>query len=297
MHVSEPLVDPGAVVIAFDGADVPSVAVETLIRSYAAHEMGLLRRFFSIFGGIEPGGVFVEEDDDDDVDVDVDPFDDEDRDEEPLLEGKVALDGVSLHVSGPGCVALVGPTGCGKSLLLRAIAGLTPPSHGRIVVRGTVAPAFGSLVRLFPRTGKVRAAVPVLASYVGMSPRRARRALPRISELLDDPDLGGRWNAQVAAVTRHHLVLATLLALDPQILLLDMPLPSGAVGERCRGLIRELKQSGGLVLVSGRSASDVEWIADRVVTMERGQLLRAETLHEALDREAAATAEDATAVP
>ena len=49
----------------------------------------------------------------------------------------VALDGVDLAVPSGGIVALIGPNGCGKSTMLRAIAGLLTPSRGTVELGGT----------------------------------------------------------------------------------------------------------------------------------------------------------------
>jgi NitT/TauT family transport system ATP-binding protein len=50
-----------------------------------------------------------------------------------------ALAGVELSVGTGELVALLGPTGCGKSTLLRVVSDLTPPSAGRVEVRGAPA--------------------------------------------------------------------------------------------------------------------------------------------------------------
>jgi len=292
MRVSEASVDPNAVVVSFGGEEEPSIDVHTLHRRYLPAAVGPLHRFFSKFGGIEPGAVLDDGDDDDDDDDDDDRYDD--VDDESRGPGTVALDEISLHVSGAGCVALVGPRGCGKSVLLRAIAGITPPTSGRIVVRGATAPAFDLFIKVMPRTGKVRDAVVSLAVAVGISARRARRALPDVCELLGDPELPSRWNSHLSIETRRDLVLATFLSLDSDILLLDIPISDGPVGERCRDRIRELKQTGTLVIVSGNSLDEVEWIADRVLTMRRGRLVGAEDFDTAFRRAAVGDASDSS---
>ncbi|MBA2513031.1 MAG: ATP-binding cassette domain-containing protein, partial [Solirubrobacterales bacterium] len=57
------------------------------------------------------------------------------------VHGRRVVDGVTLQAHGRSVVALVGPAGSGKTVLLKLIGGLVPPSDGRVVVRGTVAPA------------------------------------------------------------------------------------------------------------------------------------------------------------
>ena len=70
MRVSEASVDPNAVVVSFGGEEEPSIDVHTLHRRYLPAAVGPLHRFFSKFGGIEPGAVLDDGDDDDDDDDD-----------------------------------------------------------------------------------------------------------------------------------------------------------------------------------------------------------------------------------
>ncbi len=51
-------------------------------------------------------------------------------------ENTVALDGVSVEISGGDFVVLLGPSGAGKSTLLRVLNGLTPPTEGRVEIHG-----------------------------------------------------------------------------------------------------------------------------------------------------------------
>ncbi len=49
-----------------------------------------------------------------------------------LYNGKRALDAIDLEIAGGELIALLGSSGCGKTTLLRCIAGLTEPEEGRI---------------------------------------------------------------------------------------------------------------------------------------------------------------------
>jgi ABC-type sulfate/molybdate transport systems ATPase subunit len=265
-----------AIVVKLEG-DGPSVSVEAISRSYAPPVFGAIHRFFARFGGIEPGAEF--EDDDDD-------FPDDEQDEEAQFAASVALDRVSLEIAGTGCVAFVGPSASGKSVLLRAIAGVAAPSEGRVVVRGTVAPALATLGSLLPKTGKVARAVPTYARMVRFSGRRARRALPEICELVGDPELATKPMPLLTRRTRNAVILATLLVSEPDIFLLDLELPGTAFDGRFRERLQELKRDA-LVLVTGRDVESVAWIADHVVTMQRGRLVASHPVAVALERERA----------
>ena len=275
MPVSEQATD--AIVVKLEG-DSPSVSMQAMSRRYAPPTFGAVHRFFARFGGIEPGAELDDDDDDD--------FPDDEEDEDARVAASLALDGVSLEIVGRGCVAFVGPRGSGKSVLLRAIAGVTAPSEGRVVVRGTVAPALETLAILLPKTGKMARAVPTYARLVRFSGRRARRALPEICELVGDPELGAKPMPLLTRLTRNAVIVATLVALEPDIFLLDIDLPGTAFDSRFRGRLQELRRNA-LVLVAGRDVESVAWIADHVVTMQRGRLVASHPVAVALERERA----------
>ena len=51
-----------------------------------------------------------------------------------------ALRDITLEIAGGSTVGIIGPNGAGKTTLLGVIAGITPPTRGRVSVRGTIAP-------------------------------------------------------------------------------------------------------------------------------------------------------------
>lgn len=268
----------GGVTVVFDDLGIPSVSVEAVSRVYAPPRRGRLHRVFSVFGGVgvDPGLVDDDEDDDDDDSV-------LDEDESVSAgETRVALEDVTLRVAGGGCVALVGPSGSGKSVLLREIAGVAPPSSGRIVVTGRVAPLIRSLLQVVPRYGSVRKALPLAAHFVRLPIADARARLPEILELAGEPGLA---DAQIGAVSpkrRLNLLFALMLSLDPDILVVDGPLPPGQAGTRFRDRILELKQAGALVLVADRTVDGVRWVADEVVYLDGGRLLGSKRIEDAV---------------
>jgi tungstate transport system ATP-binding protein len=270
------LADPLELTIAL-GEDAPLVSIESVSRRYAQLTIGRTRRAFSKLGGIEgdPGSL----DDDDDDDDDAGGFDDlEEEGQTIVTDGTLALDAVSLRISGGGCVALVGPPGAGKSVLLRTIAGLTPPGSGRVVVKGLVAPILASLTALLPRQGRLGAALPVLAALLHLPTRQVRQRLPRTFAFLGDPEAGAVLVSALPTRRRQDLLFAAMLSLDPDIVLVDCKLPSGAFGQRCRDRLLELRDAGALILVSARRLEEAAWIADRVVYMNEGRLVGEEIM-------------------
>ena len=261
------------------GEDTPLVLLESVSRRYALLTVGRTRRAFSKLGGIEGDLVSLDDDDDDDDDDDGAESDEPEEEAQAIVtDGTLALDAVSLRISGGGCVAFVGPPGAGKSILLRTIAGLTPPGSGRVVVKGLVVPILAALTGLLPRQGRLRTAVPVLATLLHLPTRQVRQRLPQIFAFLGDPAAGAVPVSGLPTRRRQDLLFAGMLSLDPDIVLVDCKLPSGSFGQRCRDRLLELKDSGALILISARRLEDAAWIADRVVYMNEGRLIGEEVV-------------------
>ncbi len=189
------------------------------------------------------------------------------------------LDRMSLELIGGEVVALVGPSGVGKSTLLRVIAGLLRPDSGSVVLDGrdiTELPTHRRNIglmfqdeQLFPHL--------LVADNVGFGLRmqhQARAAVgTRVAELLrlvGLDDFGDRKVDRLSGGESKRVALARALAPKPAVLLLDEPLT---------GLDRELhdrlavdlsallRSTGTTALLVTHDAEEAALIADRTVTM------------------------------
>lgn len=262
----------------------PLLSLENLSKDYPRPAPMRARRLFSRFGGlhVEEGlastamtGQQVEDDDDEDEMVVEDPVGDE------LLLGREAsgprvIDGVTLQADGTSVVAVVGPAGAGKTVLLKLIGGLVPPSEGRVVVRGTVAPALNVLALVLPAKGHtVKAALPQLGAMVGISPRVVRSRFDQITELMQAPGLLKSSTSFMESRRKRELILAMALSVAPDVLLLDIPLPRSPFGDRCMRRVEDLRGSGTLVVAEMQDLRKTRLEPDRVVTLDRGRVVDA----------------------
>lgn len=137
---------------------------------------------------------------------------------------------------GPGAAGLLGPSGSGKSMTLRMIAGVSTPDRGRIVLNGRVLFDSESGTNLSParrRVGMVfqeYALFPHLtvAENVGFGlhhlPRSQRRA--RVEQQLGSmriAELAHRYPKEISGGQRQRVALARCMAMEPDALLLDEP--------------------------------------------------------------------------
>ena len=200
-----------------------------------------------------------------------------------------ALRDLTLELEPGEVVALLGPSGGGKSTLLRALAGLVPHFHGgrfagRVEVGGLdtrrVRPAdlAGTVATLFQDPEdqavftRVAAEVQFGLENLGTPPPeivpRAEEALAAVGAL----HLAERPVAELSGGELQRVCLASTLALRPRLLLLDEPTsqldPEGAVAA-----IELARDSGAAVVVSEQRPERVLEAADRVLFLAGGRLV------------------------
>jgi len=140
-----------------------------------------------------------------------------------------ALGPVTLTVEPGEFLCLLGPTGCGKTTLLRILAGLETPDSGTVSLLGEGRPGGIGYVfqegALFPwLTARDNVAFPLRARGTGR-----REAGSRAIEILADMGLAGfegSYPHQLSGGMRQRVALARALAPEPEILLLDEPFSS-----------------------------------------------------------------------
>lgn len=138
------------------------------------------------------------------------------------------LAGASLAVDAGQFVSLVGPSGSGKSSLLRAVMGLQAISQGRIETSGLRGTDIGILFQddaLLPW----RTAIENVALGLRLNGRDRRAALAEAEAWLDRLGLegfGGRYPRELSGGQRKRVALAQVLALKPRLLLMDEPFAS-----------------------------------------------------------------------
>jgi ABC-2 type transport system ATP-binding protein len=257
-------------VVTLDG-EAPVVTLDGVSKRYEAVRITRARRLFSVFGGLEGDAVIEDDDDDDDDDGGVD---DEQAEDEVVVGQGLALDDVHVELRGAGGIGVIGARPEGRSALMRLVAGLAAPDHGRVIVEGKVVPLFDSLLPLLPRQGKVGRLLPVAADFLGLHGHEVSRRLPEILDFAGDGASPKTSLAGVPTKRRQALLFTALLALEPDIVLVDTRAPRTILGGRLCDRLVSLKRAGCLVIAAGSRPEDVDWIADTVVEVEAGRVDR-----------------------
>jgi len=197
-----------------------------------------------------------------------------------------ALDGVSFTVGNGEIVGLVGLNGAGKTTAMRLACGISRPTAGTVSVDGhdirrekVRASARLGWVPELPNVDPDRRALALLRYFAGFYGLSAPDAKRRAQELLRLVGLEGSERTRVRKFSQGMMKrfnLAAVMVGDPSNLLLDEVLngidPQGI--QFVRNWATELRSQGKAVLFSSHQLTEMQRIADRVVFLHRGRLLR-----------------------
>ncbi|OLB81057.1 MAG: sulfate ABC transporter ATP-binding protein [Actinobacteria bacterium 13_2_20CM_2_71_6] len=205
---------------------------------------------------------------------------------------------VSVNISSGSLTALLGPSGGGKSTLLRIIAGLELPDTGTVLISGQDA------TRLAPQRRNVGFVFQHYAAFKHMTVYRnvafglevrkrpkaeVRRRVTELLELVHLEQMADRYPNQLSGGQRQRMALARALAVEPQVLLLDEPF--GALDAQVRKELRtwlrrlhdEVHVTTVFVTHDQEEAMDV---ADEIVVLANGIVEQVGSPHEMYDNPA-----------
>jgi molybdate transport system ATP-binding protein len=201
---------------------------------------------------------------------------------------------VELALDVDRTVALVGPSGAGKTSVLRAIAGLVRPARGRIALDGEA--WFDAGARLFRRPDERRVGLVFqeYALFPHMTVRQnvAYAGRERADELLERfriAHLAEARPGELSGGERQRVALARALARDPGVLLLDEPLSAldAHTKAQVRGELQALLAELGLpTLLVTHDYEDAASLADEVGVIVEGRLRQLATPQELVARPA-----------
>ena len=197
-----------------------------------------------------------------------------------------AVDDFSLEIPSGQLVAFLGPSGCGKTTTLKMIAGLIPPTGGRIMFDGE---------DVLPIPAEKRGAVMVFQNYLlfpymsvgdnvgfGLKMRGVKKRVinERVAEMLalvKLPDIAKRRPSQLSGGQQQRVALARALITEPRVLLLDEPLSNldAHLRDEMRDLILSIQRELAVTTVFvTHDQEEAVLLADHIALMFDGLLMQ-----------------------
>jgi teichoic acid transport system ATP-binding protein len=197
------------------------------------------------------------------------------RQRRPSVREVHAIRGVSFVANRGDAVGVIGRNGSGKSTLLRAIAGLLPPEQGVVYTTGHASLLGVNAALLDDLTGERNVVVCGLA--MGMTPREVK---DKYQNIVDFSGVGDFINLPMRAYSTgmgSRLRFAIASARSHEVLLIDEALVTGDAEFRVRSRqrIEELRAQAGTVFIVAHSMAQIEETCNRVIWLEKGQIVRA----------------------
>jgi len=210
----------------------------------------------------------------------------------------VALENVSLEVPSGSLTALLGPSGGGKSTLLRVIAGLEEPDSGTVILDGadlTQSPArergVGFVFQHYAAFKHMTVRDNV-AYGLKIRKRPKDEIAGRVKELLELVHLDGfahRYPAQLSGGQRQRMALARALAVEPKVMLLDEPFGAldATVRKELRAWLRRLHEDVHVttIFVTHDQEEAME-VAEQIVVLNQGHVEQEGTPRELYEKPA-----------
>ena len=216
--------------------------------------------------------------------------------------GVEALRGVSFQVEKGEVVALVGPNGAGKTTTFRILATILRPTSGRVFVDGVdaveepgearkrlvyVPEEVGGYKQLTGRE-MIELLVRLHLAARGASRREVEEAIEEAIRLtgLDERTLSKKLRGYSKGMKRR-VQVAAALAVAPRLAILDEPTAGLDViaANHLRRIIRRVaEEKGTAVLFSSHNMLEVEYLADRIYLMHRGEIIASGRPREIVER-------------
>ena len=207
-----------------------------------------------------------------------------------------ALDRVSLGIRAGEKVALLGANGCGKSTLLKLLDGLIFPDAGRYAAFGSevtedalederINRSFRSRVGFIFQNSDAQVFSPTVREEIAFGPLNLSMAAEQVEERVADTldmlgiaDIADRAPYQLSGGQKKRVAIASVLVMNPQVLLFDEP--TAALDPRTQQwlleLIVALNEAGKTIVLATHDLERLDMVADRCVVFSEGHRIVAE---------------------
>ncbi len=224
------------------------------------------------------------------------------------FNGHVVVDNVSLALEKVHTLVLIGPSGGGKTTLLRIIAGLEYPSAGELEINdervvfeeeallkhrrsiGTVFQAFN----LFPHLTALRNITLPLEKVHGHPPAEAVEIARQLLERFHLEKHAAKRPAELSGGQRQRVAIARAISIKPRLLLFDEPTSAldPEMTAEVLDMIRELREAGGDFILVTHEMGFARQIADQVALLADGRIVEVGPVEQVFEHPASVQSRD-----
>jgi ABC-type polysaccharide/polyol phosphate transport system ATPase subunit len=184
-----------------------------------------------------------------------------------------ALDNIDLRLERGDRIGLIGRNGAGKSTLLRTMAGIYPPTQGRVLTDGKIVPLLDISLGMDDNSTGMQN-IRLRGLLLGMSDEEIRakqQSIADFSELGDYLDLPLRT---YSSGMRVRLAFAVSTAVDAEILLLDevMGVGDASFMHKAEQRLADLHSRAEIVVLAMHSNEEIRRVCNKALWMERGRI-------------------------
>ena len=195
-----------------------------------------------------------------------------------------ALDGVDFTLDKGEIVAIIGPSGSGKSSLLRCINGLNTPTSGEVILRGTTGMVFQHF-NLFPHMTCMENITYAPVKVKGIDKETAEKTARDLLEMVGLTNKADMYPNHLSGGQKQRVAIARALAMEPDIMLFDeatSALDPEITGE-VLSVMKELAEEHTTMVVVTHEMGFAKEVADRVLFMDHGQIVEQGTPEDIFD--------------
>jgi ABC-type polysaccharide/polyol phosphate transport system ATPase subunit len=185
-----------------------------------------------------------------------------------------AVKHVSFQILRGTTVGIIGRNGSGKSTILKIIAGVYPPTSGRISVQGSVAPLI-ELGAGFHHELTGRENILINGLLLGLTKRQIQEREERIIDFAEIGEFIDSPVKQYSSGMYMRLAFSVATEVDPDILLIDEILAVGDASfrEKCYERLRSFRDRGKTIVLVSHDVSMIKLFCDRVLLINKGELI------------------------
>ncbi len=206
--------------------------------------------------------------------------------------GQVALDNVSLEIKDQEFIFIVGPTGSGKTTLIRLLIRDILPDSGKIIVdqdeitkkkfsqisqlRRKIGVVFQDFKLLWERTVAENIALPL--EILGKPQKEINNKVSDLLKKFNLTELSNKFPVQLSGGELQRVVIARAMIANPKILLADEPTGNldPATSWEIVKLLSDINKSGTTVIMATHNVDIVNSLGKRVIRIEHGKIIKDE---------------------